>query len=174
LVPFASAFFALCTLGSILTPVVVSYLIHPIENPRYVLIAFVGMFAFAGIGAASVRSTLLRLILVFLIVHFTVHPVHRWLKHSHEPAWRQASEAALELSSGTPISVVPSYAVNVVRYYLPRDARNLATGVDFGCGSGRVLILSGWSWLPLDLSTRMANCYPRVARSFPQVQVRSR
>jgi uncharacterized membrane protein len=172
--PLASAFFALCTIGSILTPMALSYLIHPVENVRYVLIAFVGMFAFAGIGAASVRSTLLRLILVLLIARFTVHPAHRWLRHSHEAAWRTATETALALSSGTTISVVPSYAVNVVRYYLPRNARNMATGVESGCGSGRVLILSGFSYLPMDLNTRMANCYPRVARSLPQIQVRSR
>ena len=147
---------------------------HPVEDSRYVIIAFVGLFAFAGVGAASVRSTLLRLLLALLIVHFTVHPVHRWLRHSHEAAWREAAMAALERSSGTTISVVPSYAVNVVRYYLPRDAGNMAAGVDFGCGSGRVLILSGRQWLPTDQITRMVNCYPRIVKSLDQVEVRSR
>lgn len=172
--PLASAFFALCTIGSILTAMALSYLIHPVENMRYVLIAFVGIFGFAAIGAASVRSTLLRLILVLMILRLTIHPAHRWLRHSHEAAWREATEAALDLSSGTTISVVPSYAVNVVRYYLPHDARNMAAGVESGCGSGRVLILSGFSYLPIDLSTRMTNCYPRLVKSLNQVQVRSR
>ena len=131
--PFASAFFALCAVGSILTPMALSY--HTSGGKCALrIIAFVGMFAFAGIGAAWVRSTFLRLILVFLIVHFTIHPGHRWLKHSHEPAWREAAQAALDLSSGAPIAVVPSYAVNVVRYYLPCDARNLAIGVKRAAG----------------------------------------
>lgn len=172
--PLASTFFALCTIGPILAAVALSYLVHPIENPRYIVIAFVGMFAFAGVGAASVRSTALRLILALLIVHFTVYPVHRWLRHSHEAAWREAAGTALEQSSGTTISVVPAYAVDVVRYYLPRDARNMAIGVNFGCGSGRILILNGWGWLPTDQTARMVNCYPHIVKSFHQVEVRSR
>jgi len=173
--PLVSAFFALWAIGPILAAVAMSYSIHPVENPRYVIIAFVGLFAFAGVGAASMPSTLLRLLLALLIVHFTIHAVHRWLRQSHEAAWREATTAAVAGSAtGTAISVVPSYAVNVVRYYLPRDRRDAAVGVDFGCGSGRVLILSGRQWLPTDQITRMVNCYPRMVKSLDQVEVRSR
>ncbi len=172
--PLASAFFALWTIGSILAAVAVSYSIHPIENQRYVIIAFVGMFAFAGVGAASTRSTLLRLLLALLIIHFTVHRVHRWLRHSHEAAWSEATSTALEQSSGTNISVVPAYAEDVVRYYLPRNARNMAIGVNSGCGSGRVLILSGADWLPPEEITRMVKCYPRLAKQLHKVEVRLR
>jgi hypothetical protein len=172
--PLASAFFALWTIGTILSAVALSYSIRPVESQRYVIIAFIGMFAFAGVGAASVRNTLLRLLLALLIIHFTIHPVHRWLRHSHEAAWREATRVALEDSSGTSISVVPSYAVNVVRYYLPPDSRNMAAGVDFGCGSGRVLILTGLQWVPADQVMKMENCYPRVAKILYEVQVRLR
>jgi uncharacterized membrane protein len=173
--PLASAFFALWTIGPILAAVTLSYAIHSVENPRYVIIAFVGMFAFAAVGAASVRSTVLRIALAVLFIHFTMYPVNRRLRHSHEAAWREAAMVAIESSApGTAISVVPSYAVNVVRYYLPRDRREAAVGVDFGCGSGRVLILSGREWLPTDLTTRMVNCYPRIVKTFHRVEVRSR
>ncbi|HVA39080.1 MAG TPA: hypothetical protein VNF49_00325, partial [Candidatus Binataceae bacterium] len=152
-----------------------SYLIHPVENPRYVIIAFVGLFAFAGVGAASVRSTALRLALVVLFIHLTVHPAHKWLRHSREIAWREAAAVAIEKSApGETISVVPSYAVNVVRYYLPRDRRDAAVGVDFGCGSGRVLILNVARWMPADRSATMASCYPRIVRSLFRAEVRAR
>jgi hypothetical protein len=172
--PLPSAFFALWTIGTILSAVALSYSIRPVESQRYVIIAFIGMFAFAGVGAASVRNTLLRLLLALLIIHFTVHPVHRWLRHSHEAAWREATRVALEDSSGTSISVAPSYAVNVVRYYLPPDSRNMAAGVDLGCGSGRVLILAGLQWVPANQIMRMENCYPRVAKILHELQVRLR
>jgi len=171
---FSSAFFAIWATGSVLAAVALSYLIHPVENQRYIVIAFVGVFAFAAVGAASIRSTLLRLVLLLIVVHFTVHPVHNWLRHPHEPAWRDAARLALQQSAGVGISVVPSYAVDVVHYYLPPEARNLATPVESGCGSGRVLILTGWGWLPPDQLTKMSACYPHLIKILNQIEVRSR
>src|ERR1700689_4210657 len=43
--PVVAEFFAVWTAGPLLAVLAVSYLIHPLEFPRYVLISFVGMFA---------------------------------------------------------------------------------------------------------------------------------
>ena len=64
-------FFVTWTAGPILAVMAVTYLIHPLEFPRYVLIAFVGMFALAALGAASVRSTALRIVLA-AVLHLRV------------------------------------------------------------------------------------------------------
>jgi len=171
----ALAFFLLWTAGPMLVVMAITYLKHPMESPRYVIISFVGLFALAGVGASSVRSTALRLALVVLFIHLTVHPAHKWLRHSREIAWREAATVAIEKTApGETISVVPSYAVNVVRYYLPRDQRDAAVGVDFGCGSSRVLILNVPRWMPADQSTRMVSCYPRIVQSLFRAEVRAR
>lgn len=168
-------FLLVWTTGPILVAMTITYLIHSVESERYVIISFVGLLAFGALGAASVRSTALRVVLAILFIHFMIRPVHRWMRRSHEAAWREAAMLAVEKSApGENISVVPSYAVNVVRYYLPRDRRDTAVGIDFGCGSGGVLILSGWGWMPADQISRMAACYPRLLQRLPMVEVRAR
>ena len=67
-----------------------TYLIQPMEFPRYVLIAFVGMFAFAGFGAGCVRSTAVRIAIAVLIIHFSVPLIHNWVKVPRDGAWREA------------------------------------------------------------------------------------
>ena len=55
-------------------------MIQSMEFPRYVLIAFVGMFALAGFGAGCVRSTVVRILLAVMIVHYSVPPLRNWLQ----------------------------------------------------------------------------------------------
>ena len=54
--------------GPILGVLAVSYLIQPLEFPRYVLASFVGLFALAAFGAASPRSAAVRVALAALII----------------------------------------------------------------------------------------------------------
>lgn len=59
----AWGFLAAWMLGPILAIVLITYTINSMEFPRYALIAFVGMFALAGLGAGSVRSTVVRVLI---------------------------------------------------------------------------------------------------------------
>jgi mannosyltransferase len=52
----ALGFFSAWTLGPFVAVMAVTYLVHPLEFRRYVIIALVGLFAFAGLGAASLPS----------------------------------------------------------------------------------------------------------------------
>ena len=79
-------FLAVWTTGPILAVLAVTYLIHPLEFPRYVLIACVGIFAFAGFSAASVRSTALRIVLPVVIIYLSAGSVHYRLRRSDEAA----------------------------------------------------------------------------------------
>ncbi|HEY2525798.1 MAG TPA: glycosyltransferase family 39 protein, partial [Candidatus Binataceae bacterium] len=86
----ASAFLAIWMVGPVLTVYLVTYLIEPMEFPRYVLIAFVGMFALAGFGAGSVRSTAARIAIAAVIIHFAAPLARNWFKTPRDGAWRQA------------------------------------------------------------------------------------
>ncbi len=92
--------------GPLIAAFAVTYLIRPMEFPRYVLIAFLGMFAFAGFGAAAVRGTALRIAFAILIVHLSVPQVRDRLRNFHELGWREAAVLAMrETAPGDRIAV---------------------------------------------------------------------
>jgi hypothetical protein len=146
-----------------------------LEYPRYVFIAFVGIFAFAAFGAASVRSTLLRVVLAVLLIHLSLGPVHTRLRHSGETAFRDATLlAAQRTTRGEQVRVFPRWCVNVVRFYMPPERRNAAVAMMGECSQGSVLILSGRSTAPDKWIAAAEACYPRVIAKLNLVEVRTR
>ena len=161
-------------LGPLLTVFLISYTIQPMEFPRYVLIAFVGMFALAGFGAGCVRSTALRIVLAAMIVHFGSPPVRGWLKALRDGSWRQATALADRNAAGGQIAVYPSFNLDVVRFYLPPEHRRDAVAMDLKCSSAPVLILSGRGIIPQEQMTIAEACYPRILARLQLVEVRAR
>jgi hypothetical protein len=152
----------------------VTYLIHPLEFPRYALIAFVGMFALAAFGAASLRPRVVHLALAVALIALSLGRTHHAIKHPYEAAWRQATEiAAGQTAPDEPIAVFPEYCKNVVRYYLSPQRRSVVQGENT-CGPQRILILSGRYILGADQIAAMEKCYPRVVRRLLLVEVRAR
>jgi mannosyltransferase len=172
--PLAPGFFLVWTLAPIMGLTAVSYLIHPLEFPRYVLIAFVGMFGLAAFGAATLRPAAVHLALAAALVGLSLGRTRHVIEHPYEAAWREATEiAAAEAAPGESIAVFPEYCHNVVRYYLNPERRGAIRGVE-ECGPQRVLILSGRFILPADRISAMEKCYPRVVRRLKLVEVRAR
>ncbi len=178
--PLASGFFAAWTAGPILALMAVSYLVRPLEFPRYALIAFVGMFAIAAFGAASLRAATMpvdmaaRLALAAALIGLSLAWTHHVIRSPHEAAWREATElAARQTAPLEPIAVFPEYCKNVVRYYLSPERRAAVRGAS-ACGPPRVLIISGREITPEDLIAAMEKCYPRVLARLPLVEVRAR
>jgi mannosyltransferase len=172
--PLAAGFFAVWTAGPILGLMAVSYLIHPLEFPRYALIAFVGMFALAAFGAASLRPGAVHLALAAALIGLSLGRTHHVIKHPYEAAWRQATEiAAGQTAPDEPIAVFPEYCSNVVRYYLSPERRAAVRG-ESACGPPRVLILSGRYILGEDQIAAMEKCYPRLVARLLLVEVRAR
>jgi len=168
-------FIALWTIGPMLTVMALTYLVHPLEFERYVLIALVGMVAFAALGAASVRSTGLRIVLMLFLVHLSLRPMHARLKRSTEAAWREATNLAEKRTPpGSKVAVFPSWCINVVRYYMPHDRRDDVTTTDAQCGTAPVLVMSGIKMSQPSAIAEMDACYPRTLATLPSVQVRSR
>jgi hypothetical protein len=170
----ALGFLAAWMAGPLLAAFAVTYLIRPMEFPRYVLIAFLGMFAFAGLGAAALRSAALRIALATLLVYLSAPPIHNWLRNYHELGWHEAASlAARETVRGDPIAVYNSHKVNVVRYYLTPDRRTDAVGMDDKCGNARILIIGGFGAAPAEEVAAARACYPHILALVHKVEVRT-
>ena len=167
-------FFAVWTAGPLLAVMAVSYLIHPLEFPRYVLISFVGMFALAALGAGSVRSAALRIVLAVLLISLSVGPVHCQVRHSDEAAWRDATLVAEQLTArGGRVAVFPPYCLNVVRFYMPPERRAAALAMGNECSQAPALILGGRDITPEKQIAAVEACYPRVIAKLKLVEVRA-
>lgn len=170
-----SGFFGAWTMGPIIAVMLVTYLIKPLEFPRYVVISFVGMFAFTALGAASVRSTALRIGLAAVLTYASMRPVHNWIRSQHEVAWREATAFAAERATPREqIAVFPSWTVNTARFYFPPERRSEVVGVDTVCGPAPLLIITGRNISPPKNVVAMENCYPNVLERFYLIEVRSR
>jgi len=170
----AWAFLAVWMVGPVLMVCLVTYIIEPMEFPRYVLIAFVGMFALAGFGAGSVRSTAVRIAIAVTIVHLAAPMLKNWFKAPHDGAWRQAATLAVQNAGGGEIAVCPSYNLQVVRFYLPPARRPEAVGMDEKCSSAPVMILSGSGVIADQEYSAARACYPRLIARLQLVEVRGR
>jgi hypothetical protein len=170
----ALGFFAAWTAGPILSLMAVTYLVQPLEFPRYAQIAFVGMFALAAFGAASMRAVAMQVALALALVGLALGRTHDAIRHPYEAAWREATKiAARETAPNEPIAVFPEYCENVVRYYLGPDRRADVRGEN-ACGPPRVLILSGRQILARSRIAAMEKCYPHLLARLLLVEVRAR
>jgi len=170
----ASGFLTAWMVGPILGVLAVSYLIQPLEFPRYVLASFVGLFALAAFGAASPRSAAVRVALAALIIGLSLGPAREAIKRRREAAWREATAlAAQQAAPDEQIAVFPGYCKNVVRYYISPERRAAVQGEDT-CGPPRVLILTGRGFLGEDQIAAMEKCYPRLVARLLRIEVRAR
>jgi mannosyltransferase len=170
----AWGFLAAWMVGPVLAVYLVTYLISPMEFPRYVLIAFVGMFALAGFGAGCIPGTALRILVAAMIIHFSIPPIHNWSRKPRDAAWRGAAALADRISSGGQIAVCPPMNLYVVRYYLPAPRRRAAVAMEKGCGSAPVVIVSGRGVVSDREIADAESCFPHVIARMPLVEVRSR
>ncbi len=178
--PAALGFFAAWTLGPLFGVMAVSYLIRPLEFPRYALIGCIGMYAFAGFGAASLRTqsraldTGIRLAIAGALIWLSFASTQRKLRHPYEADWRGAAQVAVETAAPHQvIAVYPAFCKNVLRYYVPPERRSSVIGLS-ACGSAQVLVLTGRDITDEDRISAMEKCYPRLVRQLMLVEVRTR
>jgi mannosyltransferase len=171
---FAALFFAVWTAGPILFLVAVSYLIRPLEFPRYALISFVGMFAFAAFGAALLRSSYLQIGLAVALVAFALPRTLNIVENPREAAWQEAAAfAARQDAASQGIAVFPGYCDNVIRFYVsPQHRRDVQAAND--CGKPNILIMSGRQIMRPAQIAAMEKCYPRLVKKLSLVEVRTR
>jgi len=123
--------------------------------------------------SASFKRDSERIAVSFLIVFLALVQAHinnPWDKP--EVQWREAAAFALSRAApGEHIAVVPSYAFNVVGYYVAPNLRDIPVGLERRCGPQRMVIMAE---VPPDLTTMMNSCYPRLMKRMHHVEVRMR
>jgi mannosyltransferase len=171
----ASAFFLAWLLVPMLALAGFSWAVMPLMVPRYLLGSLVAFFALAALGAASIENRLAVLGLAAALAFVSLQRIHRHFRRPQGAQWREAVELA-RASAGPqgPIAVVPYYAAEVARYYLPAGSRQLAVGFEDGCGPARVAILAGATYVPDGITAKAQACYPRVLAELRKLEVRAR
>jgi hypothetical protein len=162
------------TAGPLVCAALVSWLIHPVEIPRYVLIGFIGLLALISAGLASIRSTIAQVAIVLLVIYCASRIDTKYLRKPGGMRWRDVTHIALQraLPDGK-IVVFPPMSVNVVRYDLEPPQRAMATSATEACEPNSVLILARSPWAPVARMQPMYECYPRVIAELPYLQVRT-
>jgi hypothetical protein len=171
--PLAPIFLALAIIGPFAAVAALGLLGRPMMVDRYVGLALIGLLGLAAMGAATLRSTTGRVLALLLILWLSA----RALRHfsGFWVDWRSAAAIACASSSdNAKISVIPEYAVNVVRYNLPADRRPLAFGLNSQCGNSQILILSPGHLVPPAYLSELNACYPRLLGRATRVEVRAR
>ncbi len=155
---------------------VVSYTFTPFEEMRYVISSVAAFFILAGVGLAAIDDTRLRLALLVLVVALSLDHVRRDFIKPQYVQWREATALALAADApGGTIAVVPAYAVNVVRYYLPLTWRASVEPASEQCETRqRVLLLSGEEVLTPARLAALRDCAPLVVGRLRLVEVRKR
>jgi hypothetical protein len=154
----------------------VSYVLTPFEETRYVISSVAAFFILAGVGLAAIDDAKLGVGLTVLVIALSLDHVRRDFIKPQYPQWREATALALAAAApGGKVSVAPMYAVNVVRYYLPRERRASAEGASEQCEmSERVLILGGEGILEPARLAALKQCDPQIVGRFRLVEVRTR
>jgi hypothetical protein len=154
----------------------VSYAFTPFEEMRYVISSVAAFFMLAGIGLAAIDDARSRLGLLVLVVALSLDHVRRDFIKPQYVQWREATALALAAAPpGGTIAVMPGYAVNVVRYYLPPKQRASVEEAGGQCEMRqRVLILSGAELLAPAQLAALRNCDPLVVGQLRLVEVRKR
>jgi hypothetical protein len=179
-VTLVPGFLALWTVGPVLAAFAESHITRPIEMPRYVIIAFPGLFAFAGFGAACIRSIAMRIVLAVTIVALSAPTARRLLRVSHSGDWRKAAAVAVKHTSpGEQIAVFAPYDLWVVQFYLSSGHRASAIAmnsnpIETKCGTAPVLIFRKYTRTTAPQVAAIEACYPRVIANLDLIEVRAR
>lgn len=129
--------------------VVVSYAIAPVFVERYALSCFVPFFVLAALGIFELPGDLVRVGALVLAVAFSIGHIVSYDRKPHDAQYREAIAAAdSALKPGEVMTAIPSYAIQVLRYYLPADQLDRAIRYDPSAPSAAVLILGDQNLAP--------------------------
>ncbi len=163
----AVAFALLWMWGAPLMMMLMSYTLRPVFVERYALSCFVPFFILVGLGIFELPGDLVRVGALVLAVAFSVGHIVSYDRKPHDAQYREAIAAAFSaLKPGEAMTIIPGYAIDVIRYYAPADQLDRAVRYDPSAPPAAVLILGD------------QNLAPAAARSFgkeyPQMVARLR
>jgi mannosyltransferase len=154
--------------------VVASYALAPVFVERYALSSFVPFFVLVAFGIFELPGASVRAGALILAVGFSLGHIVSYDRKPHDAQYREAIAAAsTALKPGERMTVVPSYAVEVLRYYLPADQQDRAARYDPSASPVAVLILGDQNLAP-DSAQTYKDEYPNVVARLRGVTVRKR
>jgi mannosyltransferase len=122
--------------------VVASYAIAPVFVERYALSCFVPFFILVALGIFELPGDLVRAGALALALVFSIGHIVSYDRKPHDAQYREAIAAAdSSLKPGEVMTAIPSYAIEVLRYYLPADQLDRAVRYDPSASPAAVLIL---------------------------------
>jgi mannosyltransferase len=147
--------------------VAASYAIAPVFVERYALSCFVPFFILTAFGIFAMPRASLRAGALALAVAFSLGHIVSYDRKPHDAQYREAIDAAdSALKPGETMTVVPSYAIEVLRYYLPAGQLDRAVRYDPSASPAAVLILGDQNLAPGEAQS--------YKREYPQVVARLR
>jgi mannosyltransferase len=148
-----------------------SYTIAPVFVERYALSCFVPSFILAALGIFELPGDLFRAGALALAVAFSLGHIVSYDRKPHDAQYREAIAAAdSALKPGETMTVVPSYAIEVLRYYLPPDQRDRAVRYEPSTSPAAVLILGDQNPAPGAAQSYRSE-YPQVVARLRGVTV---
>jgi hypothetical protein len=151
--------------------VVASYTIAPVFVERYALSCFVPFFILVALGIFELPGDLVRIGALVLAVAFSAGHIVSYDRKPHDAQYREAIAAASSaLKPGEVMTVVPAYAIEVLRYYLPADQLDRAVRYGPPASAAAVLILGDQNLAP-DAARSYRKVYPDVVARLRGVTV---
>jgi hypothetical protein len=141
---------------------IASYTLTPIFIERYALSCFVPFFILAGLGIFELPAAPYRFATLALVVAMSLGHFYSYQQKSHDAQYREAIAAAdAELKPGETMTVVPTYAIEVLRYYLPKEHLERAIRHDPNSQTAAVLIIADQNLAPATMQ-KYRQSYPRL------------
>jgi hypothetical protein len=149
-----------------------SYALTPIFVERYALSCFVPFFILAALGIFELPTDFARIGALAIAISLSAGHIVSYDRKPHDAEWREAAARAdAGLKPGEVVGVVPAYAVEVVRFYLPVEHRDRAERHEAGGQPATVLIVGDQHLSPAAVEKYQSE-YPQVVAKLRGVTVR--
>ncbi len=150
---------------------IASYTLTPIFVERYALSCFVPFFILAALGIFELPGQLYRASALAIVIALSLGHIHSYQRKPHDAQYREAVAAAdAALKPGEAMTVVPAYAIEVVRYYLPPDHLDRAMRHDPKSQTPAVLIIADQNLAP-GAFEKYRQIYPQVVMHLRGIEV---
>jgi len=114
------------------------------------------------------RTEPARVLVLPIALALSIGHIVSYARKSHDAQYREAvANADAALKPDEVMTVVPPYAIEVVRFYLPADRRGRVVRYDASSTNAAVLILADQ-----DVAEAYRNDYPQMVAGFRGVTVR--
>jgi len=151
--------------------VVASYALAPVFVERYALSCFVPFFILVALGIFELPGDLVRAGALAVALAFSIGHIVSYDRKPHDAQYREAIAAAdSALKPGEVMTAIPSYSIQVLRYYLPGDQLNRAVRYDPSASPAAVLILGDQNLAPGDAQSYKKE-YPQTVAHLRGVTV---